>query len=114
MFQSKPVTIDSLVESYLCDNDGNRLVEIEAAGTVPQRVEAIITQKYIAMNMITSDESYNEFRRTGFPVTVPGRWGCGGYCFEQVDNNRAFRIACQPGSCIHRLSSLSIQLTMSM
>jgi hypothetical protein len=24
------------------------------------------------MNMITSDESYNEFRRTGFPVTVPG------------------------------------------
>jgi hypothetical protein len=70
--QSKPVTIDSLVDSYLFDNDGNRLVEIEAAGTVPQRVEAIITQKYIAMNMITSDESYNEFRRTGFPVTVPG------------------------------------------
>jgi hypothetical protein len=70
--QSKPVTIDSLVESYISDNDGNRLVEIEAAGTVPQRVEAIITQKYIAMNMITSDESYNEFRRTGFPVTVPG------------------------------------------
>jgi Starch-binding associating with outer membrane/Susd and RagB outer membrane lipoprotein len=61
-----------LVTAYLSTNDDNRLVEIEAATTDAQRLEAIITQKYIAMNMITSDESYNEFRRTGFPVTVPG------------------------------------------
>ena len=69
---SKPVTIDSLVEAYIGLNEGSRLVEIEAATTPAQRLEAIITQKYIAMNMITSDESYNEFRRTGYPVTVPG------------------------------------------
>ena len=79
---SKPVTIDSLVESYLSDNDDNRLVEIEAATTVPQRVEAIITQKYIAINMITSDEAYNEFRRTGFPATIAG----GGPAFDIASN----------------------------
>lgn len=65
-------TISSMVATYQADNDDNRLVEIEAATTNEQRLEAIITQKYIAMNMITSDESYNEFRRTGYPATVPG------------------------------------------
>lgn len=61
-----------LVADYLASNDNNRLVEIESATTDAQRLEAIITQKYVAMTMITSDEAYNEFRRTGFPVTVPG------------------------------------------
>jgi hypothetical protein len=60
------------VTTYLTTNDNIRLVEIEAATTDAQRLEAIITQKYIAMNMITSDEAYNEFRRTGYPVTIPG------------------------------------------
>lgn len=62
----------TLVSSYVSANGGNRLVEIEAATTVAERLEAIITQKYIAMNMITSDEAWNEYRRTGFPVTIPG------------------------------------------
>lgn len=62
----------TLVASYLSVNDGNRLVTIEDAGTPAQQLEAIITQKYIAMNMITSDEAWNEYRRTGYPVTVPG------------------------------------------
>lgn len=61
-----------LVASYLSTNDNNRLVEIEAATTDEQRLEAIITQKYVANNMVVSDESYNEFRRTGYPVTVKG------------------------------------------
>lgn len=61
-----------LVASYLSTNAGNRLVEIDAATSISQRLEAIITQKYIAMNMITSDEAWNEFRRTGFPTTNAG------------------------------------------
>lgn len=60
------------VATYKTVNAGNRLVEIEQATTTDQRLEAIITQKYIAMNMITSDEAWNEYRRTGFPVTIPG------------------------------------------
>ncbi|WP_160118653.1 SusD/RagB family nutrient-binding outer membrane lipoprotein [Chryseotalea sanaruensis] len=61
-----------LVTAYTNNNAGNRLVEIEAAADNTQRLEAIITQKYIAMNMITSDEAWNEYRRTGFPSTVAG------------------------------------------
>ena len=71
-----------LVTSYISTNTGNYLVDFAAATTTAQRVEAIITQKYIAMNMITSDEAYNEFRRTGFPVTVPG----GGENFDIASN----------------------------
>lgn len=65
-------TITNMVANYLATNDNNKLVEIEAAVSDAERLRAIITQKYIAMNMITSDEAYNEFRRTGFPETVPG------------------------------------------
>jgi hypothetical protein len=61
-----------LISTYKTVNAGNRLVEIEFATTAAQRLEAIITQKYIAMNMITSDEAWNEYRRTGFPVSVSG------------------------------------------
>lgn len=64
--------VTPLVATYLTNNDNNRLVEIEAAADNEQRLEAIITQKYIANNMIVSDESYNEFRRTGYPVTAKG------------------------------------------
>lgn len=66
----KPVA--PLVASYISANSGNRLVDMAVATNLEQRLEAIITQKYIALNMINSDEAFNEFRRTGYPVTVPG------------------------------------------
>jgi hypothetical protein len=44
-------------------------VNFDLATTTPQKIEAIITQKYIANNFIASHESYNEYRRTGFPVS---------------------------------------------
>ena len=53
------------------DND-DHLVNYAEASDNTERLEAIITQKYIAVNMINSDEAYNEFRRTGFPRTQPG------------------------------------------
>jgi len=61
-----------LVASYFVDNNANDLVIFDLATTEAARVEAIITQKYIANLMICSDESWNEYRRTGFPVSVPG------------------------------------------
>lgn len=64
--------VDPLVQTYLADNAGNRLVEIEVAATDAERLEAIITQKYIALNMINSDEAWNEYRRTGYPATQLG------------------------------------------
>ncbi|GIL23531.1 MAG: hypothetical protein BroJett042_20440 [Bacteroidota bacterium] len=64
--------LTNLVDAYKTANDDKYLVEIEAATTDAQRLEAIITQKYIAVNMINSDEGWNEYRRTGYPVTVTG------------------------------------------
>ena len=66
------VAFAPLVANYLSVNDGNDLVTIEDATGDPERLEAIITQKYIALNMINSDEAWNEYRRTGYPATVPG------------------------------------------
>jgi hypothetical protein len=63
--------INDLVDEYLLLNVGNPLVDITLAGTDAARLEAIITQKYIALNMVNCDEAWNEFRRTGYPVTVP-------------------------------------------
>jgi hypothetical protein len=50
---------------------GNDLVVFDGLTTQPKRLEAIITQKWIALNFINGDECYNEYRRTGYPMTVP-------------------------------------------
>lgn len=48
-----------------------------------QKLEAIITQKYIALNMINGDEAWNEYRRTGYPRTVP----LGGRYYDMASTN---------------------------
>lgn len=52
-----PGTLDLKVVSPLYDD----------ATTTEKRIEAIITQKWIANNGINGYESWNEFRRTGYP-----------------------------------------------
>jgi hypothetical protein len=37
-------------------------------GTLTQKLQAIITQKYISLNSLFNLEAYNEFRRTGYPA----------------------------------------------
>jgi hypothetical protein len=54
--------------AYHTNNAANRLVNIQLATTTAQQLEAIITQKYIALNFIHGHESWAEFRRTGYPV----------------------------------------------
>lgn len=46
------------------------LANIALATSDEQRLEAIITQKYIALNMIHGHEAWAEFRRTGYPVII--------------------------------------------
>lgn len=48
-------------------NPANPLVNFSLATTNAQKLEAIITQKYIAFNMLFGHEAWNEFRRTGYP-----------------------------------------------
>ncbi|RZK55828.1 MAG: SusD/RagB family nutrient-binding outer membrane lipoprotein [Pedobacter sp.] len=60
------------VTTYKNANALSRLVNWSLATTLPEKIEAIITQKYIALNMIANDENFNEFRRTGYPFIVNG------------------------------------------
>jgi hypothetical protein len=56
---------------YHLENEGTtneRLANIEAAANDAQRLEAIITQKWVALNMIQGQEAWAEFRRTGYPT----------------------------------------------
>jgi hypothetical protein len=59
------VTAD--VQTYLDDNAGNYLVNIDLADSNEKKLEAIITQKYIALNILDSNEAWNEFKRTAYP-----------------------------------------------
>lgn len=67
---SKNVATD--VAAYKNANSLSAIVNFNLAISLEQKVEAIITQKYIALNMIANDENFNEFRRTAFPRIVNG------------------------------------------
>jgi hypothetical protein len=56
------------VETYKAANTTKYLVNYALATTDEQRLEAIITQKYLALNFIFGDEAWNEYRRTGYPI----------------------------------------------
>jgi hypothetical protein len=51
-------------------NAGN--AKVQYGGSLDAKIEQIITQKYIALAYITSDEIFNEFRRTGYPAITNG------------------------------------------
>ncbi|MBF9251823.1 SusD/RagB family nutrient-binding outer membrane lipoprotein [Pontibacter sp. 172403-2] len=53
-------------------NVENPLVNFELAASQEQKLEAIITQKYIALNFIHGFEAWNEYRRTGYPSVSAG------------------------------------------
>ncbi|KAA6324285.1 hypothetical protein EZS27_026367 [termite gut metagenome] len=54
-------------QDYITTNSSSYLANFDIAGTTDQKLEAIITQKYIALNILNSNEAWNEFRRTGYP-----------------------------------------------
>jgi hypothetical protein len=80
------------VATYKTDNATSYLVNINLATTNAQRLEAIITQKYIALNMINSDEGWNEFRRTGYPVTNPTGNGYTNIASNKSNSTRADKL----------------------
>ncbi|MGY0035886.1 SusD/RagB family nutrient-binding outer membrane lipoprotein [Pedobacter sp. NJ-S-72] len=54
-------------KAYQTANAGNYLANYDLATSKAQRLEAIITQKYIASNTINSFEAWSDFRRTAYP-----------------------------------------------
>ncbi len=67
-----PLNVINDVAAYKVENDASPLVNFGLAVSNEQKIEAIITQKYIALNMINNDEAFNEFRRTTYPKVVNG------------------------------------------
>jgi hypothetical protein len=59
-------------DAYQTANASSYLANIDLASSDEQRLEAIITQKYIALNFIHGHEAWAEFRRTGYPQIVVG------------------------------------------
>jgi len=59
---------DAYLTAYKTDNALSHLVNYDLATTDAQKLEAIITQKYIAMNFQFGHEAWNEYRRTGYPA----------------------------------------------
>jgi len=60
-------TPSSDVATYQSDNSENYLVNIDVATSTEEKLEAIITQKYIALNFLQGWEAWNEYRRTSYP-----------------------------------------------
>jgi hypothetical protein len=54
-------------DAYIAANKNNYLVNIDSASTNNQMLEAIVTQQYIAYNMIMGHQSWFEYLRTGYP-----------------------------------------------
>jgi hypothetical protein len=69
---STGMNVETDVATYKAANGLSYLVNYNLGTSSAQKIEAIITQKYIAFNMIHNDEAFNEFRRTGFPTIVNG------------------------------------------
>lgn len=57
-------------ETYIAGNPNSRLVNYDLATSADQKIEAIITQQYIAYNNIGGHISWANYRRTGFPRIV--------------------------------------------
>jgi hypothetical protein len=55
--------------NYQAANSTSYLANFGLATTTAQKTEAIITQKYIALNFIHGQEAWSEYRRTGYPVS---------------------------------------------
>jgi hypothetical protein len=58
-------------QTYMATNSGSYLVNYSLATTTAEQIEAIITQKYIALDFINGEEAWSEYRRTGYPVSSP-------------------------------------------
>ena len=78
-----PLSATASFAGYQAANPGNYLVNFAAATSTEQQIEAIITQKYIALNMINSNEGWNEYRRTGYPTVVSNGGAYGTFASTQ-------------------------------
>jgi hypothetical protein len=77
--------------AYITANNANYLANFDQATSNAQKLEAIITQKYVALNMVNGQEGWNEYRRTGYP-TVSGTSAGGTFASTVSQSSRADRL----------------------
>ena len=71
--KSIPATVNvaDTIAAYKAKNMTNYLVNFSIASSDAKKLEAIITQKFIALNFLESYEAWNEYRRTHYPAVNP-------------------------------------------
>jgi hypothetical protein len=74
--------------TYKTNNASSYLVNFDLATTTAQKTEAIITQKYIALNYVNSDEAWNEYRRTTYPKNTLGTSGIASFTSVVSESTR--------------------------
>lgn len=75
--------------TYLTDNADNYLVNFGLATSDDQKLEAIITQKFIALNMVNSNQAWNDYRRTHYPVIISTAGADGNQTFASTQSQSA-------------------------
>jgi hypothetical protein len=81
---------DGDANDYIATNAESYLVNFDLADNQAKKIEAIITQKYIALNFIHGHEAWNEYRRTHYPalVNTPGATGTQTFASTQSQSTR--------------------------
>ena len=59
--------LTTYLNTYKTNNPNSYLVKIDDATSTDQKLEAIITQKYIAANFLFGHQSWYDYLRTGYP-----------------------------------------------
>ena len=67
--------------TYLTANATSPLVNYSLNTSMLQKVEAILTQKWIALNFVNSDQSWNDYRRTSYPKVISTAGATGAQTF---------------------------------
>lgn len=57
-------------DAYIAENVNSPLVNFALATSTEQKIEAIVTQKYIAHNYIGGHIAWDDYRRTGYPKII--------------------------------------------
>lgn len=90
--KSVTVSVADTVAAYKLKNASNYLVDFTAATTDAKKLEAIITQKFIALNFVESYEGWNEYRRTGYPSIVVSGDGFKTFASSVSESTRADKL----------------------
>lgn len=84
--------VSTMVSDYQDANPSSYLVNFGLANTAAEKLEAIITQKFIALNFVHGHEAFNEYRRTHYPKIVATGNGYKTFASSVSESTRADKL----------------------